>query len=142
MCVFAVCIIMHIVALMPHHHHKGNSIPCLDYSHITHSNDTLCDNHCDGPHDGHHGDAAPADCGSHKIIVAGPEKPELEISACEYSLPDDLSLPGSVHEIMRRISCDEASRLFAEYRSGLDVLIPVMEYIVVAIPSRAPAIIA
>ena len=140
MYVFAICIIMHIVALMPHHHHKGNSIPCLDYSHIIHSHDTLCDNHCDGPHQ--HGDASPAACGSHKMVVAGPEKPEIEISACESNLPDDLSMPGSMHEIMRRISCDEITRLFSEYRCGPDIVIPVMKYIVVAIPSRAPAFIA
>jgi hypothetical protein len=131
---------MHIVTLMPHHHHKGSGIPCLDYSHIAHSDDTLCDDHCDEQHE--HDDTLPASCGTHKIVVTGPERPELEIVAYGYELPDDILPFGGIYEIMRRISCDETVRLFAEYRSGPDIVVPLMEYIALARPSRAPDLVA
>lgn len=138
--VFALCVMMHVVALMPHHHHKGDSVPCLNYSHIIHSHETLCDDHCDGHHE--HDNAPLVACGSHKIVVTGPERPKFEISVSECDLPDDFALTASLREVMCRVSCDEVVRLFAEYRSGPDIPIPLMEYIVAATPSRAPDLTA
>lgn len=139
---------MQLLVTMPHHHHEGNYAVCLDLGH--------CLTHEAGGHDEggvtHGGDCGGTCDGSHH---------DGGSSCCEVTV--DLTVPGGKNDIVPDplpAGCDGLGCLHVGCNYGLDVVSEAdacaltvgigmppetplhTEYIVAAIPARAPSFTA
>lgn len=130
-----VCIMMQIVAFMPHHHHSGSNVACINFTHLLDHSDDLCEGHCDGDHE--HAETPIAVCSSHHLVITEPERQQIEIILPETPLPES-GIDMQCFSDVLKIKETETLHIFRKYNLPSGWTIPLMNYICAAIPPRAP----
>lgn len=138
-----VCVVMQMVALMPHHHHSGNPSPCVNAAHVWNLASDACGDRCEGGHDDHdHDHDSPvAACGSFRMVILQPERERTEVSAAEMALPTgatDIFCASGCLKCMAR----EVADIFREISPAPEAVPLITDYITEAIPPRAPDYLA